>query len=274
MNPMRNLPLRLVLALLLGLTSLTATAADCPRIVSQSPYITRTLQWLGLEDCIVGVSRYDSLDRPHTGGVLDPDADAIATLAPDLLFTSEWTTAERLTAATPPGTRGFRLDGFQSMTQIEDNLRLIGHATGINDIEPRVSAFHRTWQEQAAAINGHGKKVLLLSACSGTPYSFGRKRWLSELFRHAGFVNVETAATIRHLKSGEEIATLNELINTLQPELLFVFERTQSKQCALIMPQTPLQIVHLDGEKFLHPAPVLLEGLAELQQQQQLWSRP
>lgn len=274
MNPMRNLPLRLVLALLLGLTSLTATAADCPRIVSQSPYITRTLQWLGLEDCIVGVSRYDSLDRPHTGGVLDPDADAIATLAPDLLFTSEWTTAERLAAATPPGTRSFRLDGFQSMAQIEDNLRLIGQAAGIGDIEPRVREFHQQWQSRAGAIDGGGRKVLLLSACSGTPYSFGRQRWLSDLFRHAGFVNVETAATIRHLKSGEEIATLNELINTLQPELLFVFERTQSKQCALIMPQTPLQIVHLDGEKFLHPAPVLLEGLAELQHQQQLWSHP
>ncbi|MEW6646278.1 MAG: ABC transporter substrate-binding protein [Pseudomonadota bacterium] len=266
---------RILLALALSLFTAAASGAphDCPRIVSQSPYITKTLHWLGLEPCIVGVSRYDSLDRPHTGGVLDPDAAAILTLAPDLLFTSDWTTAEKLAAATPPGARGFRLDGFESMAQIEDNLRIIGHAAGMGDIEQRVSAFHRRWQEQAAAINGHGKKILLLSACSGTPYAFGRKRWLSDLFSHAGFVNVETAATIRHIKSGEEVATLNELINTLQPELLFVFERTQSRQCALIMPQTPLQIVHLDGEKFLHPAPVLLEGLAELQQQQHLWNR-
>lgn len=59
-----------------------AVGADCPRIVSQSPYITRVLIWLGLERCIVGVSRYDALDRPKTGGVIDPDADAIALLEP------------------------------------------------------------------------------------------------------------------------------------------------------------------------------------------------
>lgn len=261
----------IVLALSLFTAAASGAPNDCPRIVSQSPYITRTLQWLGLEPCIVGVSRYDSLDRPHTGGVLDPDADAIHTLAPDLLFTSDWTPADKLAALTPPGTRSFRLDGFEHMAQIEDNLRTIGQAAGIGDIEQRVSTFHRQWQEQAAALNGGGRKVLLLSACSGAAYSFGQRRWLSDLFTHAGFVNAETAATIRHLKAGEEITTLNDLINTLQPELLFVFERTQSKQCALIMPKTPLQIVHLDGEKFLHPAPVLLDGLAELQQQRHKW---
>lgn len=265
-------PLLLILALLLSTTQVTA--ADCPRIVSQSPYITKTLQWIGLEDCIVGVSRYDRLDRPHTGGVLDPDADAIATLAPDLLFTSDWTTAEKLAAATPPGARGLRLDGFQSMTQIEDNLRTIGEAAGIGDIEQRVGAFRRQWQEQAATINGGGRKVLLLSSCSGAAYSFGQKRWLSELFSRAGFVNVETSETIRHIRPGEEVATLNELIDTLQPELLFIFERTASPQCALILPKTPLTIIHLDGEKFLHPAPTLIDALPELQQQQGQWSRP
>lgn len=274
MTPLPNLPLRLALALLLGITSLTATAADCPRIVSQSPYITKTLQWLGLEECIVGVSRYDRLDHPHTGGVLDPDVDAIATLAPDLLFTSDWTTAEKLAAATPPGTRSFRLRGFASMAEVEENLRIIGRAARISDIEQRVSEFQRRWQEQAGAINGNGRKVLLLSSCSGSAYSFGQQRWLSELFRHAGFVNVETAATIRHIKPGEAVATLNDLINTLQPELLFIFERTASPQCALLLPKTPLTIVHLDGEKFLHPAPTLLGALPELQQQQEKWSRP
>lgn len=265
---------KILLITALLLSPALAAEPDCPRIVSQSPYITKTLQWLGLEDCIVGVSRYDRLDRPHTGGVFDPDAAAIATLAPDLLFTSDWTTAEKLAAATPPGARGLRLDGFQSMAQIEDNLRTIGQAAGIGDIEQRISAFQRQWQEQADAINGNGRKVLLLSSCSGAPYAFGQRRWLSELFSRAGFVNVETAATIRHIKPGEEVATLNELINTLQPELLFIFERTASPQCALILPKTPLTIIHLDGEKFLHPAPTLIDALPELQQQQGKWSRP
>ncbi len=260
----------LLIITLLFSTALPAEPA-CPRIISQSPYITKTLQWLDLETCIVGVSRYDRLDRPHTGGVLDPDAAIIAALEPELLFTSDWTPAEKLAAITPEGTRSFRLGGFVSMAEIEANLRLIGGEAGIEDTEQRVTAFHRQWTSLAAQVNGNGKRVLLLSACSGMPYSFGQKRWLSDLFTEAGFVNVETADKIRHIKPGEEVTTINALINELEPELLFIFERKENVQCAFIKPKTPLQIINLDGEKFLHPAPLLLEGLAELQRHHSQW---
>jgi len=263
------------LLLIISLLFASACAAEpaCPRIVSQSPYITKSLQWLGLEECIVGVSRYDTLDRPHTGGVFDPDAEVIATLEPQLLFTSDWTSAEKLAAVTPEGTRGFRLHGFTNMAEIEENLRLIGHEAGMDDIEERVEAFHSDWQQAAGELHGGGRRVLLLSACSGTPYSFGQKRWLSDLFSQAGFVVVETAEKIRHIKPGEEVTTINALINELEPELLFIFERKQNKQCAFIRPKTPLRIINLDGEHFLHPAPVLLDGLAELQQHQAAWQK-
>ncbi len=259
--------------LLLCTAALRAEQSGCPRIVSQSPYLTKSLQWLGLERCIVGVSRYDTLARPHTGGVLDPDAGVIAMLQPQLLFTSNWTPAERLAEVTPEGTQSYRFDGFASMAQVEENLRTIGHATQLTDIEQRVARFHQQWQEAARAIDGGGQRVLLLSSCSGTPYSFGKERWLSELFTEAGFINVESEPQIRHIRPGEEVATLNTLINQLQPELLFIFERTLQPQCALIKPKTALRIITLDGEKFLHPAPVVLEGLQELARKRHEWSR-
>ncbi len=262
------------LLLILPLLFSTAHAAEtaCPRIISQSPYLPKSLQWLGLEECIVGVSRYDRLDLPHTGGVMDPDGDAIEALEPDLIFTSNWTKEEVLKAATPEGARSFRLDGFKNMAQIEDNLLVMGTEAKIPDIDQRVAAFQQQWKTLASGIEGKGKKVLLLSACSGTPYSFGKKRWLSDLFTHAGFVNVETAEKIRHIKPGEEVTTINSLINELQPELLFIFERKANKQCAFIKPKTPLTIINLDGEKFLHPAPVLLDGLEELATHRARWS--
>lgn len=262
----------LTLALCYSL-NLSATETYCPRIISQSPYLTKSLQWLGLESCIVGVSRYDHLDRPHTGGVIDPDQAAIHALEPDLIFTSNWTDEEALLAATPENARSFRLDGFGSMLQIEQNLRLLGRETGLPNIEQRVAEFHQQWHTQASQIGGNGTKVLLLSACSGSPYSFGQKRWLSEIFTQAGFINVETTDNIRHIKQGEAITTLNVLINKLQPDLLFIFEREQSAQCAFIKPLTSLAIINLDGEKFLHPAPVLLEGLEELAQHRNRWQR-
>ncbi|HEY0720938.1 MAG TPA: ABC transporter substrate-binding protein [Gammaproteobacteria bacterium] len=272
---MRPTTLATLLALLFTLfaSAAQADAITCPRIVSQSPYITKSLQWLGLEACIVGVSRYDTLERPRTGGVLDPDAGIIAVLEPQLLFTSDWTPAATLAEVTPAQTRSYRLDGFGSMAQVEDNLRLIGHAAQLADTETRVAQFHQQWRAAAHAVHGDGQRVLLLSSCSGTPYSFGRERWLSDLFTEAGFINVESEAKIRHLRPGEEVATINALIEQLQPQLLFIFERTLHSQCAFIKPKTPLRIISLDGEKFLHPAPVVLEGLAELASKRNEWSR-
>ncbi|MFO8023833.1 MAG: hypothetical protein R6U90_01690, partial [Thiohalophilus sp.] len=80
-----------LLASLLFLSIPANTTTDCPRIISQSPYITHTLDWLGLKDCIVGASRYDQLEVPETGGVMDPDGEIIASLEPAILFTSDWT---------------------------------------------------------------------------------------------------------------------------------------------------------------------------------------
>ena len=267
-----------ITALLLGVLLLFATAAHaeqphCPRIVSQAPYLTKTLQWLGLEQCIIGVSRYDTLDLPHTGGLLDPDADAISVLRPDLVITSNWTSAENAAKLSSHETRVLRLDGFVSMAQVEDNLRQIGNAVGMRDIDERVAQFHQQWKTAAHQIKGGGKHVLLLSSCSGSGYSFGKERWLSDLFTAAGFINVETEPKIRTINPSEEIPTLNALIDQLHPDLLFIFERNLTPQCALIKPKRPIRIITLDGEKFLHPAPVVLEGLKELAQHQNEWSQ-
>lgn len=259
--------------LLLTLThSVTATAEDaCPRIISQSPYITQSLQWLGLEACIVGVSRYDRLDLPRTGGILDPDIDALELLEPDLIYTSDWSKEETMAAATPEGARSVRLKGFGSMAEVEENLRQIAADTGIG--AERAEAFAAQWRSAAAAIDGGGRRVLLVSSCSGNPYAFGQQRWLSDLFSAAGFVNVETVDKLRHIRPGEEVEQLTDLINQLKPELVFIFERTLNPQCAFIRPETPVRIITLDGELFLHPAPVILEGLAELARRQGEWRR-
>jgi iron complex transport system substrate-binding protein len=153
----------------------TAAAASCPRIVSQSPYLTHTLRWLGLAECIVGASRYGTLGVTATGGVTDPDYAAIAVLEPDLMLTSDWTNGEQWRQRAPEGTRALVLDGFESMAGIAENLRLIGEAAGLDRVGERVAAFRRGWQRRADAVAGNGRRVLLLSACSGHPYSFGRR---------------------------------------------------------------------------------------------------
>ncbi|MBI5860927.1 MAG: ABC transporter substrate-binding protein [Rhodocyclales bacterium] len=270
---MRRSSFRQGLLAFLVLAWATAAHAACPRIVSQSPYITHQLAWLGLKSCIVGASRYEhAVKVPDTGGVLDPDAAAIAALKPDLVIASNWTAPEKLAAVTPPGARGIRLDSFQSMEQITGNLRELGQLAGVADTAARAAAFDHLWRKKAAAIAGGGRRVLLLSSCAAAPYSFGHDTWLAELFSAAGFVVADTSRGVRRLAPATSAAAAAEFIAEFKPEIVFVFNNRGAESCGTVPlpPETP--IVALAGEKFLHPAPVLLDGLDDLQAARSRWA--
>ncbi len=259
-----------LLFLLLSLAALSVQAAqDCPRIVSQSPYITRALAWLGLERCIVGVSRYDVIDLPRTGGVIDPDVDAIALLEPQLMITSNWTKAETWQATAPPGATALRVDGFRGMAGVERMLREIGRAAGVKDIDARVDRFAADWRAAAQRVGGSGRRVLILSACSNKPYSFGRDTTLHELFTAAGFAVVADHDSIRNFDPDKPGGDVAAWIGERKPDYLFALKnRRQDNEeacnVAIAMPGIP--ILPLDGPLFTHPGPDLLKGLEQLRQ--------
>jgi iron complex transport system substrate-binding protein len=121
---------------------------------------------------------------PKTGGVMDPDADVLAILQPELLVSSNWAKPETLAQAVPEGTRTLRLGGFGSIADSEGVLRSLAEASGRNDAEAQVSRFRRAWQVAARRVGGKGEKVLVLSACSGRPPAASTT---SATFVRAGF---------------------------------------------------------------------------------------
>lgn len=253
--------------LLPALLALAGTAlADCPRIVSQSPYITRALEWFGLGKCIVGVSRYDTLDLPRTGGVMDPNADAIFVLDPQLMITSDWTKAETWQAATPAGAKAVRVGGFRSLADVETMLRDIGHAAGVEDTDARVARFHRDWRVAARRADGHGRRVLVIAACGGVPYSYGRNTVLFDLFTQAGYRVVETAETLRHLRPGEPYQTITQLVGALRPQALIALVNQRSPSCNAELAQAGVPVIAIDDDKFVHPGPGLVEALEQLKE--------
>ena len=244
----------------------------CPRIISQSPYISEMLDYLGMGQCIVGVSRYSKRNLPRTGGILDPDAEAIDALMPDFIITSDWSKEEVLKKITPEGTKAIRLKSFSKMAQLEQNMQTIIKATNWKGADNKISSFANSWRKKVKQVQGNNKKVLLLSSCSGAAYSFGPKSRLYDLFTQAGFNVVETKRKIRHIKAGEEIESLNILLDEYQPDLLFIFERKLKKQCQLIMPKVPVSIISFDGELFLHPNTAILDGLDLLISKKNRWN--
>jgi iron complex transport system substrate-binding protein len=255
----------LLAGLLLALATLPATAA-CPRIVSQSPYITHALAWMGLADCIVGVSRYDTLDRPQTGGVIDPDKDMIDLLQPQLMITSDWTKAEVWQAAAPKGAVALRVGGFRGMADVEAMLRSIGHAAGVQDIDARVDRYVADWRAAAAQVGGKGRRVLLLSACTGAPYSFGRGTTLHELFTAAGFEVVADHDSIRNFRIDGPPGELSAWLDARHPELIFALKNRRDEACNAAIVRPGIGIVPLADAHFVHPGPDLLLGLQELRE--------
>ena len=249
----------IVVMLMLNVSALEAKE----RIVSQSPYITYTLQYLGVDDGIVGVSRYDYLDLPKTGGIIDPDKEAIAALHPDVVFTSDWTDPDVLRDATPLGARALILHGFKAMSEVEENIRTISKDLKLSNGMKRSVEFASAWRQAAAEVHGEGKRVLVLSSCVGTPFSFGRNTYIYDLFTEAGFRVVETHPTIRHLKKSEEIKTIDELLMKARPDVVFVLHDT-AHGCVVPLEGAKCHVVELNGEHFVYPAPQILKGLKDL----------
>lgn len=268
----RNLFLILVLFIGLSSSQVYSQTGTCPRVISQSPYITHTLRWMNLEHCIVGTSRYDDMGLPHTGGVLDPDTQAVAELEADILFSSDWISEADLNKVTPEGVRAIRLHGFKSMQEIENNIVTIGETIGLANARSYRLKFSKTWRAKARQLHGNGQRILLVSSCSGMPYSFGRERWLTDFFEYGGFKVVETHPSIRHLQPGQEIEQLNELIKQTQPDVVFILSRGPNDRCQLLEPAHARKIITVHAPQLFHPAPIMLEGIDELLKLKPQWT--
>lgn len=252
------------LAAIFCLLAAGGSQAACPRIVSQSPYLTAALDWLGVGRCIVGVSRYDTRDLPKTGGVMDPDGDVLAVLQPDLLVTSDWTTPQTLARVAPAGTRSFRLAGFGSVAEAEDMLRTLGTATEAPGAKARIDRFHRDWTRAAGQVGGRGEKVLVLSACANSPYAYGARHYIGDAFARAGFDVVDRNTRVRHLAEGKELAGIVAAVEHFRPDIVISLSRDTSAACNAELSQVKVRIVALRGENFFHPGPRLVDGYREL----------
>ncbi|MDR1647696.1 MAG: hypothetical protein LBR88_06660 [Zoogloeaceae bacterium] len=263
--------LRSLFALCCVLAAFSGMArAECPRIVSQSPYLTQALLWLGRGDCLVGVSRYDHEwpDLPRTGGVLDPDAEAIARLRPDLWIVSNWAEAATLDAATPAGATRVEVDGFRSLADAEALLVTLAEksAAGAGATE-KIAAFGRDWRAAAARIAPLAQKqrVLVVSTCMEMPFSFGRGHVIGDVFVQSGFDLVETAPKLRHLVAGAEIPDLDTLLAQTRPDLVFALTTESAEYCRMAAPHSAARVIPLDGSAFVHPGAGLLRAFTEIE---------
>jgi iron complex transport system substrate-binding protein len=247
----------------------SSSAPSCPRIVSQSPYLTQALLWLERGDCIVGLSRYDQelQELPRTGGVLDPDKNAIAATRPGLVITSNWASAETLRDITPVGARLLAVDGFASLRDTEAMLATLAEATNAPGAQARIADFAQAWRGMAQEIAPLARKrrLLVLSTCMGTPLSFGPAHVIGDIFVQSGFDLVESAPKVRHFGAGAEFPDIAALVEKTRPEVIVTLTSDSAAYCRMIAPALSTDILPLDGAPFIHPGPGLLKAFREVE---------
>jgi iron complex transport system substrate-binding protein len=188
-----------VLLVWLGVSAI-ASADAAERIVSTSPSITETLFALGLGDRVVAVSRYcrypaEAAQLPRIGSFLEPDAELIVRLRPDLVFVHPESSGIRRKLATFPMSV-ITVDRGTTLAGVFSSIRTIANSAGVPE---RGKALIRTLEERLAgvrtAVAGRTprKVLLIVGRRAGTLtdlVAVGPRSYLSDLVTIAGGVNV------------------------------------------------------------------------------------
>lgn len=191
------------------------------RIISLSPHVTEIIYALNLQDRLVGVTDFckypaEAHQKPHVGGFLNPNFEAIATLKPDIVFLLP--EQQNVKNYLNQLKIAYRVVNNKTISDILQSIRIVGETCNaenqakqlIDSLKSHIRAIEKLTR------NLPRPKVLLTigrTLGSGTLadiYAAGKNTFYTELIRIAGGKNVLSDEIVAYpLLSGEGIINLN-----------------------------------------------------------------
>lgn len=282
--------LKRLLSLPCFLAAATLFAADAPqRIISLTPCATDILNELGISRELIGVTRYckpPATSKPQIiGGLLDPSAETVLSLKPDLLIQADIRDKSFLERMAKYGIPYVTLFP-ESYENIKRDIALLGEKTGRRE---RAQAVLEEWAHTENTIRESLRKNPLLSrprvlvlwgeVCAG-PQSY-----LSEAILLCGGINAAPGDTARawpQLSREKLIMTRSDLIIYVTPDgpeqLSFAPELADTlKKNPGLAPLPAVrkrQIYRLnENSRLLYPSPELRKALPQLAEAIRRWAR-
>ncbi len=223
---------------------LNGLTLGCPRIVSLAPSVTETVEYLGKGECIVATTVYSKDRREKIGGLVDPDIEKIIRLKPDVVISSTLTPRDKIRALEGAGIKVVVLR-WDTLGDIEENIRIIGKILGVKDAEKKAKLFRKalSFKEEikGSALIFVGCKELIVA---------GKGTYLSDIFEMKGFKNIAT-------REGWYRINL-EYIYNVKPDFIFTF-------CDLTvrLPEH-IKVVRITSDRLLKPSPFVIYALGEI----------
>ncbi len=218
----------------------------CPRVVSLAPSVAETIEYLGKGECIIATTVYTKDKRVKIGGIIDPDVERIIELKPDVVIATTMTPSRVIKAIESAGIRVVVVRA-ESIEDIERNIKIIGEIIRAENIDDRVKEFRKALSFRNKSRR---EKALIIVGCNSMVVA-GRGTYLSQIFERYGFQNIA-------LREGWYRINL-EYIYEAKPEYIFTFCKLNVKF------PFDVKIIKLSKERFLHPSPVLIEAVRELE---------
>jgi iron complex transport system substrate-binding protein len=117
------------------------------------------------------------------------DVERVVALDPDLMLVSREGRADYTSLARSSGVPVYRIEtSFETLDQIEQNIRLVGYMAGQDESADKESSRFHAAIEKAASMRPPGAKPRILGL--GGRYSYGRKTLFQDIVTRLGGVNV------------------------------------------------------------------------------------
>lgn len=272
------------------LTASTLSAAETPqRIISLTPCATDILGELGIGRELIGITRYckpPAGSQPQIiGGLLDPSAETVLSLKPDLLIQADIRDKSFLERMEKYGIPYITLFP-ENYENIKRDITLLGEKTGRRE---RAQAVVDEWARTEHAIRESLRKHPLLSrprvlilwgeVCAG------HHSYLNDAIQLCGGINAAPKGTARawpQLSREKLITTRSDLIIYVTPDgpeqLSFAPELADTlKKNPGLAPLPAVrrrQIYRLnENSRLLYPSPQLRKALPQLAEAIRRWAK-
>ncbi len=186
------------------------------RIVSLAPNITETLFALGLDDEIVGVTRFcnypqGAASKRKVGGIVNPSLERIVSLQPDLVIgTADGNRKETVDRLDRAGLPVYVVNPG-SFPEILEMILDIGEITGKrNEATRLVDNLRRRIDHVALLTRNSPKPTVFFQVGADAIITAGKDTFIDRLIKSAGGKNIAGDSTLRYPRFGiEKIILMN-----------------------------------------------------------------
>lgn len=254
-----------------ALGRLVSLQAEPRRIVSLAPSLTEIIFYLGLEDRLVGATKYSTYPPaatliPRVGSYVDINIERIVSLRPDLIIaTADGNQPEKVALLERAGLPVFIVNP-RNIRQVVDTVASLGHLFGIG---PRAARLAQQLSEQidtiVAKTAGRPRPLVFLQINAKPIMTANSNSFLHDLIHLAGGRNMaaDEPVTYPRISIEEVIRRRPEviIISSMQRDGDFAAAQEQWLRWPLI-PAVRNQRVHLvDSDLTDRPSPRVVEGL-------------